>query len=846
MHKKTKKIGGAAGLSIEEAFKRFETSDKGLHASDAKARLLKNGANDISAKSQRQGLSIFISQFKSPLIFLLLGAAAFSFFLGDTIDAYVIWAIVGLSAVLGFFQEYKAEQALRELKKLVTVRAKVIRDGSVIEIDAKELVPGDIVHMNIGDIVPADIRLFNIDDFSTDESPLTGESLPVAKKIEALDNHLSLPQDLVNMAFMGTSVASGLGEGVVVATGMQTFFGKTSAFLKEKTPETNFQKSIEKFGGMLLKVTFVMTLFILGTNAVLGKPFFDSLLFAIALAVGITPEMLPILMTITLSNGALKMAKLKVITKTLAAVEDFGNIDTLCCDKTGTLTEGTLTLSDYKNAEDKQDPQVLLYGVLCNSAQVGKGKKSYGNGIDMALLHSLAARHISAELKEYKTTDKNEFDFERRRMSVVVKKNSQHIFISKGAPEAVLEICKMTPHERHAAEKQVMQYEEEGYRVIAVAEKRFNVDSSTKIDETNLKLVGFLLFLDPPKSTVKDSLHLLQQLGIAIKIISGDSALITHKICKEVGFAVAHDRVITGDELQKMSLRTFEHTIQTYNVFARVTPEQKYKIVSRLNKEGHIVGFLGDGINDAPALKAADVGISVDSATGIAKEAADIILLQKSLHVLAEGIMEGRKIFSNIMKYILNTISANFGNMFTVAASSIFLNFIPLLPSQILLNNFISDVPLFTIATDTVDPELIKRPRRWDIKLITRFMIYFGFLSTIFDLLLIVPLIFVAKVSPEMFRTAWFIESSLSEMLITFSIRTQMAFYKSRPSTWLWVSSVAAALVTFAIPYFAFGQEWFGFVPLSMGIIGFIIAILIGYFIAAEVGKKYFFKKFQL
>ncbi|MFA6520816.1 MAG: magnesium-translocating P-type ATPase [Candidatus Gracilibacteria bacterium] len=842
--------------SADAVMEGFKTSEKGFSHTEAADQLKKYGKNEISQKGERGALRIFISQFESPLILILIVAAAIAFFTGETVDAVVIFAIVFINAVLGFFQEYKAERALAALKKFVSVKAKVIRDGRVCEIDAADIVLGDIVHLNIGDMIPADIRLFHCDDFTADESSLTGESVPVEKNIDAIDAKKDMPQDITNMAFFGTSVASGLGEGVVVGVGKSTFFGKTAGFLKQPDTETEFHKGIRSFGNLLIKVTFAMTLFILVVNSVLGKSFFDSLLFAIALAVGIAPEMLPILLTITLSNGALKMAKEKVITKSLPAVEDLGNMDILCCDKTGTLTDGELKLFDFQNFDGEHDEQLLLYGLLCNSDRVTKGKKSFGNVVDRALWESEKSAIVRPKLNDFKTLDKNEFDFERRRMSVVVKGEKTQVFVAKGAPDSILKTCtavrikgkdeKLTAELHKKIAAMFEKYENEGFRLIAVAEKPYKLDDSDKKDEKDLVFLGLLFFMDPPKKDAKESLLALERLGVEIKVISGDSQFVTHKICLEVGLKIASDRVVTGTELEELSENEFHKYARTYNVFARVTPEQKYKIVQSLSKDGRVVGFLGDGINDAPALRAADVGISVDTAAGIAKEAADIILLKKNLKVIVDGIISGRKIFGNITKYVLNTISANFGNMFTVAASSVFLKFIPILPAQILLNNFMSDIPLLTIASDNVDEDLLKKPKKWQIKMITRFMISFGLVSSIFDLCLILPLIFIFKTSPEMFRTAWFVESALSEIIITFAIRTRFAFWKSRPSGALLLSSALTAVATIGITYLALGANLFEFVKMPASILLFITGVLAAYFVAAEIVKRRFFKKFEI
>jgi Mg2+-importing ATPase len=840
----------------KEVFACLETKESGLSAEEAQKRLLQYGPNSVLGKEHRDAYTIFFYQFKNPLVLVLIAAALISFFLKEKVDGIVIISIVILNAVLGFFQEYKAEKALRELKKYVTVKCKVMRDGEVTEIDAKDLVPGDIVHLNIGDIIPADIRLVNVEEMSTDESSLTGESMPVIKDVTTVTEKRSIPQYLTNVAFTGTSVASGQGFGVVIATGKDTFFGKTAVSIKHPAPEADFQKGIRHFGNFLLKIILAMTVFIFIANAILGRDVFDSFLFAIALAVGITPEILPIIMTITLSNGAIKMSKDMVIVKRLVSVEDLGNIDTLCCDKTGTLTEGALTLMDYMNAEGRTDEKMVLYGLLCTNAKAGKAKKSLNNPIDKSIWQSGKASHFTAELNKCQILDENEFDFERKRMSVVARFRRGTFLIAKGAAESVIGVCnsierggkttKLTKDSAAKAIKLVHEYENNGYRVIAIALKPTKKQETKRSDEKDLTLVGFLLFLDPPKKTAKESLDILKKLGVDIKVISGDSPIITRKICNEVGLKIVDDKVITGDDLDRLDDKAFEHYSHKYTVFARVTPEQKRRIVASLNKEGHIVGFLGDGINDAPALKAADVGISVDSASGIAKEAADVILLKKSLRVISRGIIEGRRTFGNITKYIFNTISANYGNMFTVAISSIFMKFIPLLPSQILLNNFMSDIPNLTISTDNVDEEFLKKPKRWNIKMISRFMVFFGLISTFFDLALILPLLFILKVNPELFRTAWFVESLCSEIIIVFAIRTRLPFYKSRPSNWLIAVSLLAIMAATAFTYTIMGGSLFEFVAMPASVLLLIGGVLVSYFITAEIAKRYFFKKFEV
>lgn len=847
--------------TIQQVFDLLHSSPEGLSEQEARARLLQQGLNEIKAKESRAGLNILLSQFTNSLVLVLISASIIAYFVGEKIDSLVIISIVILNSLLGFFQEYHAERALRALKKYLSNKADVLREGKVRPIDAKEIVPGDIVYLGIGDMIPADLRLIASEEMAADESSLTGESLPVLKNSESLSKSLSLPQELSNMAFMGTSVAGGSGHGVVVATGRDTFFGKTASYLKSAPDEGDLQKNIKRFSNFLLKIILVMTAFIFIVNALQEKDIFSSLLFALALAVGLTPEALPIIITISLSRGALKMAQEKVVTKKLASVEDFGNMDILCCDKTGTLTEGIISLSDYIRIDGEREERLVFYGLLCSSAQGGKENRIFNNPLEQAIWLSEPAQKFKSELNDYEIIKKNEFDFKRRRMSVLVQNHTKTIVIAKGAAESILavsssvlingKVVPLTEEVTGLFQKNIFDYEQKGYRIITIATKEVenlskSQPSSQSDLEKNLRIEGILLFQDKAKKTVRESLKILRNLKVETKIISGDSPIITRKICNDVGLPIKEDRVITGDDLTILEEDKFKEYCHRFNIFARVSPEQKFKIVASLKQEGHIVGFLGDGVNDAPALKAADIGISVDTASDIAKEAADIILLQKSLRVLSSGIKEGRKTFANITKYILNTISANFGNMFTVAFSSLFLKFIPLLPSQILLNNFVSDVPLMTISTDNVDDEFQRKPRRWNIALISRFMVYFGIISTLFDLTLIIPLILIWKVEPQVFRTAWFFESFLSEIVITFSIRTRLFFLKSKPGKLLGITSLLAVIAVAALINSALGQDFFEFTKLPARVMVLILVILIIYFITVEIVKRFFFQIFEI
>ncbi len=836
-------------LSSKDLFEKLDSSKNGLSSAEAKKRLERFGLNEIAAKDKRTAYSILLSQFKNPLILILVAASILAGFLGESIEAAIIIGIVLLNAALSFYQEFKSEKALAKLKKYISFKAKVLRDNQKTEINVKELVPGDIVFLNIGDIVPADIRLIDTEELAVNESVITGESFPVHKTVETIALQKAQPSRQKNIAFMGTTVSDGLGKGVVIATGKDTEFGKTATILSAKEPPTDFQKNIKKFGNFLLKVIFLLTIVVFASNALLGKGILQSFLFALAIAVGITPELLPIIITITLSSGAIHLAKKKVVVKRLVAIEDLGNVDVLCMDKTGTLTENKVALAKYFDADGKKSKQVLEFSLLCNSASVGKdGAK--GNVIDVAIWE-YANKKEKTKIDSYKKIDETEFDHKRRRMSAVIEKDGKKIFICKGAPESILPVCnsvqkqnQIIPIKKHEEELR-QKFEElssQGFRIVAVAFKEIGPKKEyTAEDEKDLTFKGFLAFLDPPKKTAVQSLKRFQNLGVELKLLTGDNGLVTNEVCKQVGLQIKN-KIILGSELEEMNETELLKTIEEHNVFARITPEQKFKIVTGLSKQGHIVGFLGDGVNDAPALKAADVGITVDSAVDVAKDSADIILLKKSLLVLADGIKGGRKTFANITKYIFNTISANFGNMFTLAISSLFLKFIPLLPSQILLGNLISDGPLMTIATDNVDEGYLHKPKRWSIKKITKFMLFFGAISAVFDLIIMGILLFIVKANPATFRTAWFLESVLSEIIITFAIRTKKNFWQSKPSKLLIYSSIAATILTISLIYSPIAFL-FEFEQLTIPILTAIGIILLAYFALAETAKKRFYKK---
>jgi Mg2+-importing ATPase len=838
-------------LKKEEIFRDLNSSEKGLADSEVKERVKEFGKNTIKEKDKRTFIGILLSQFKSPLILILLFATIIAFALGEEVDAIIIFGIILISSLLGFYQEYKSDKALSALKKYITFKTKVLRDGEKTEVDVKDLVPGDIIFLNLGDVVPADLRIIESQELYANESGITGESYPVKKTdFEIEGNNISLTKQS-NMLFMGSEISGGSCKGIVISTGENTEFGKTADILSSKEPPSDFQKGINNFGGFLIKLVFILTIFVFATNFFLGKGLFESFLFAIALAVGITPELLPVIMTISMSKGATKMAEKKVVVKKLVSIEDLGNMDTLCVDKTGTLTENKVSLTDYFDINNTKNEQIIQYAYICNSA-VSDKHKAIGNQLDKTILEYVNEQKL--EFPEYERIQEIEFDHERRRMSSIIKLENKKILICKGSPLSILDVCskiksknKIEPIQKYNEEIKE-KYEEisrKGLRVLALSYKEINNKKNYTIkDESDLIFLGFLVFLDPPKKDVKETLERFSKLGVEVKILTGDNQFVTEEICKKVGFKIKGS-ILTGEELEGLDEKEFLKVIEKNNIFARIVPKQKLKIIEGLKKNGHITGFLGDGVNDAPALKNCDVGITVDTAVDVAKNSADIILLKKSLGVISDGILEGRRTFGNSTKYILNTISANFGNMFSLSIASLYFNFIPLLPKQVLLTNFISDVPLLAISSDNVDEQYLKKPNKWNIKMIRRFMIFFGIISSIFDIVtMMLVWFFISPGNPAMFRTVWFTESVLSEIIVTFAIRTKKPFWKSKPSKLLVLASVfGVALTLFAV--LSKFKGWFGFEDITIIALAIIGSILFSYFVLVEIGKKIFYSKIE-
>jgi len=833
-------------LNKDEVIKNLNSSDDGLTEEEVENRIKEYGLNDLPGRRKRKALEVLIYQFKSPLVLILIAASVVAFFLQEITDSFIIIGIVVFNSVLGFFQEFKSERALERLTKYIKFTAKVLRNGNIAEIDTKRLTIGDIVEFETGDIVPADLRLLEADELSINESIVTGESVPVEKTSKTINEKKLMPHEMKNIAFMGTTAVNGSGKGIVYSIGMNTYLGKTASYLKVEEPEGDFQVNMRKFGDSLIRIILIGTLLIFAINSILGRNVFESFLFSMALAVGIVPESLPVIITISLSRGAARMAKKGVIVKKLVSIEDLGNLDVLCCDKTGSLTESQITLEGFLDVNGHPNKKILTYGLLCNSAIV-HNSIIRGDPTDASIWH-YARKHNVIVDPAYQKVNEIPINYEKRKMAVVIRKKDRRLLVSKGAPEAILSSSShvIIEHKKYKINEYKRKIQNtykslssRGYRVIAVAAKFVPKKSDyDEVDETNLTFLGFLTFLDPPKKTAKEALNRFRKLGVKMKILTGDDPIITRMIAKETGFTQnEYEKIILGEDIEKISEEELRKIIEEVTIFARITPENKYRIIKALKENKHITGFLGDGVNDAPALRQADVGISVETGADVAKDAADIILTHKSLRVIADGIEEGRKTFSNIIKYILNTISANIGNMTTLGIISLFLNFLPLLPVQILLANFISDAPLLTISTDNVDKEEMSKPKRWNIRGIEKFALIFGSISSIFDFITIVVLIYALSAGPELFRTGWFLESVLSEIIITFAIRTRKRFYKSKPGKLLLITSVVTALLTVWLIFSSFGYL-FEFVPLdNLTLVSIILLELIAYFAIVEILK---------
>ncbi|MGB8216929.1 MAG: magnesium-translocating P-type ATPase [Candidatus Methanoperedens sp.] len=823
-----------------ELLARLQTTPEGITGDEARQRLARYGSNLLTPRKRSDSVALLLSQFKSPITIILLFAAGLSFFLHEHVDVFIILAIVFISGILGFWQERGAANAIEKLLAIVQIKAMVLRDGSPIEIPVEEIVPGDVIILNGGDIIPGDCLILESKDLFIDEATLTGETYPVEKSAGVLAKETKLGERS-NTLFMGTHAVSGSAKAVVVFTGTETEFGKVSQRLKLRSPETEFERGVRRFGYFLMEITMLLVISIFAINAYMGRPVLESLLFSLALAVGLTPQLLPAIISVNLAHGAKRMAKQKVIVKRLASIENFGSMNVLCSDKTGTLTEGVVRVNSSLDVEGKESEKVLFYAYLNAFFETG-----FTNPIDSAIRN-----HRPFDVSGCQKLDEVPYDFIRKRLSVLVSKDNKHLIITKGALQNVLAVCSSAEISEGnivdiAAVKEQIQrcfetQSSQGFRILGVAYRDLGSDSLiTKEHEAAMTFLGFLVLFDPPKPGISGTINQLNHLGISLKIITGDNKLVAANVGKQVG--LAGPSILTGQDLRSMSDEALLGRVNEINIFADIEPNQKERIILALKKTGNVVGYMGDGINDASALHVADVGISVDSAVDVAKDAADIVLLEKDLGVLVQGVREGRMTFANTLKYVFMATSANFGNMFSMAGVSLFLPFLPLLPGQILLTNLMTDIPEMTIATDSVDGEMVDHPRRWDIGFIRTFMLVFGILSSVFDILTFGALFYILNATTGQFRTGWFMESVISASIIVLVIRTKKPFFKSIPGKYLSAATLLIVGSTLILPFTPLGKIFeFSHLPISyLLLMGAIVAF---YIIAAEMVKAVFYRR---
>ena len=824
----------------------LQATPAGLTSDEAKKRLRLHGPNSLVGESRFAPLLGFLAFFANPLVLILLAASAISIVLGDHVGGTIIIAIVLLSVVVNFYMEFQARHAVEDIRKQVAITAAVLRDGHELELPIAELVPGDVIRLNAGDLAPADARLLDSKDLHVRESALTGESLPVDKAASDLPAGQHTIADASNSLFLGTAVQTGIGTAVIVRTGKDTAFGAIAQRLAMRPPETEFGRGIRHFGLMITRVMMLLVLFVLLVNIVLHRPLLESFLFSVALAVGMTPEMMPMIITISLAQGARRMARKKVLVKQLTAIEDFGSVEILCSDKTGTLTEGEIALDRHVDVEGRDNDDVLRFVYLNSYFQTG-----IKSPLDDAIL-----KYQRPAITEYEKVDEIPFDFNRKRLSVVVRRGGEDLLITKGEAESVFAICATVTIEgapqpfdesrRAQAAETLKKLSADGYRALGVAVRKVEKqDAYALAAEREMTLAGFAAFLDPPKEGIVAVLEALKKNGVSVVIMTGDNQYVTQKVAHDVGLPT--DRIVTGDQLDTMDDAALAYQAEHGAIFARVSPEQKNRVILGLKARGLVVGYIGDGINDAPSLHTADVGISVMNGVDVAKDAAKIILLEKDLAVLNDGVMEGRRCFANIMKYIIMGTSSNFGNMFSMAAASLFLKFLPMLPTQILLNNFLYDTSQIAVPGDNVDPALQHKPKRWQIGFIRQFMTIIGPISSIYDFLTFGVLLwmFHAATNAPLFRTGWFVESLATQTLVVFVIRTAGNPFKSRPSGQLLISVVAITVVGAVLPYTPLGPL-LGFTPLPLSLLGAISLLGLTYLFLVQAVKTWFYRRHAL
>lgn len=831
-------------LSVTALMERLGSSPEGLSSAEAAARLIHFGPNLIHAERKRALFLQFLAKFRNPLVIILLAASALSAVTGDTVSFFIISTIVLISVTLDFVQEHQAGQAAERLRQSVAVRGQVLREGKPLEIPIAEMVPGDVALLAAGNLIPCDGRVLEARDFFVNQALLTGEPFPVEKAPGEFPEELDV-LTAGNTVLLGTSVISGSAKVLMCRTGQNTQLGEIADTLLAKTPPTAFEQGTQRFGYLIMRMTVLLVLFVLLINAFFHRPWLESFLFAVALAVGLTPELLPMVVSVTLSRGAQRMAAKKVIVKRLASIHNLGSMDVFCTDKTGTLTEAHIHLEHHIDSLGRESQRVLELAYFNSYFETG-----LRSPLDDAILE-----HQEIDATGWRKIDEVPFDFERRRVSVLLENGMTRLLVVKGAPEDILRLsvsyeaggeADLRPLDEAARGNVNAQFEglsKEGFRVLGIAWRKVGLDHPHAVvsDETELVFAGFAAFLDPPKESAKEALANLAADRVEVKVITGDNELVTQHVFAQLGLPVCG--VLTGTELQQMDDQALSARVEQVNLFCRMTPTQKNRVILALKRRGHVVGYLGDGINDAPSLHSADVSISVESAVDVAKAAADMILLKRDLKVLHAGVIEGRRTFGNIMKYIMMGTSSNFGNMFSMAGASLFLPFLPMLPVQILLNNLLYDISELPIPLDRVDEDYLSRPRHWDMAFIRNFMLIIGPISSVFDYLTFYIMLAVFHAGEALFHTGWFIESMATQVLVIFIIRTRRNPFKSRPNPWLIACSLAVVAVAVLLPFTPAGV-YLGFVAPPAFFFLILTGMLLAYLFAVEGMKQWFFQRF--
>jgi Mg2+-importing ATPase len=837
-------------LGAEEVWKepadrllaRLATTPAGLDTAEVQSRLTTYGPNDAATVKRSPLWLQFLARFRNPLVIILLVASALSAATGDAASFFIVVTIVTISMTLDFVQEVRAQNAVEALRRSVAVQATVRRNGASVSLPITQLVPGDIVELIAGDLVPADSRLLESRDLFVNQALLTGEPYPAEKQASDAALGAENPAGASNAVFAGTSVISGTATIVICRTGGKTALGHLATSLAEKPPATAFAVGIRRFGMLIMRLTVLMVLFVLVVNISFHRPVLESLMFALALAVGLTPELLPMIVTVTLARSAMELSKRKVIVKRLSAIHDLGAMNVLCTDKTGTLTEATIKLVRAIDGRGAESQRAYTYAYV--NSQFESGMKS---PLDAAIL----AAH-PFDMAGWKKIDEVPFDFERRRVSVLVEYDAKRRLIVKGAPEDLLRLSgryegaggeeqPLDPETRRAFEATLDALGGQGFRALGVATRVVDASHETAAltDESDLVFSGFAVFLDPPKASAGATIQAMATVGISVKVLTGDNELVTRHVFTEIGVPVTG--VLTGDALTHLSDEALIGQLSRVNLFCRVNPQQKLRILLALKRLGHVVGFMGDGINDAPALHAADVGISVDGAADVARAAADLILLEHDLSVVREAVIDGRSAVQNVSKYVLMGSSSNFGNMFSMAGAALFLPFLPMLPIQILLNNLLYDVSEIAIPFDRVDSEATALPVKWDVKLIERFMLVFGPISSVFDFLTFYALLHLFGAGEALFQTGWFIESITTQVLVVFAIRTRRLFFRSRPHRFLIAMALGSVAVAVVLPFLPVGR-WFGFVAPPPLFFVYLISATVAYLALVEITKGFFYR----